>query len=129
MGFFDRFKRRQGDKLGGSASSRTRTELAEFMQTRTGVEAYIEPPTPIYAMTLCLVAADGEHIRRAVKDEREARELCKERGVPLYDARIVGYPRRMKEFERGVRQQGISLDDLPPLEVAGEEPEDPREQP
>lgn len=104
-------------------------ELKDFMTSRESVEAYIEPPTSIYAMTLCLVADDGEHLRRAVKDEKQARSLCADQGVPLYDARIVGYPKRMKDYQRGVRQQRISLSDLPPLEVAGEreQAEDPEE--
>jgi hypothetical protein len=37
--------------------------------------------------------------------------------VPLYDARIVGYPKRMRDYDRGVRSSGISLDDLPPLDT------------
>ncbi|SRR5690554_4219144 len=93
------------------------------MTTREGVEAFIEPPTSVYAMTLCLVAGDGEHIRRVIKDEKQAKELCSAHGVPVYDARIVGYPKRMRDYERGVRQPRIALEDLPPLEVA-----DPREQ-
>jgi hypothetical protein len=92
------------------------------MATREGVEAFVEPPTAVYAMTLCLVAADGEYRRQPVKDEKQARALCAEHGIPLYDARIVGYPKRMREYERGVRQQRISLDDMPPLDVV-EEPE------
>ena len=90
------------------------------MRTREGVEAYVEPPTSVYAMTLCLVAADGEHMRRAIKDQRQARSLCSDHGVPLYDARIVGYPRRMRDYERGVRRPGVSLDDLPPLDLTDE---------
>jgi hypothetical protein len=97
-------------------------DLKEFMSTREGVEGFVEPPTAVYAMTLCLVAADGEYRRQPVKDERQARALCVEHGVPLYDARIVGYPKRMRDYERGVRQQRVSLDDLPPLDVV-EEPE------
>jgi hypothetical protein len=120
VGFFDRFRRRRDTPTGPQASTKTLAELKEFMSTREGVEAYIEPPTSIYAMTLCVVAGDGEHLRRAIKDERQAKSLCTDQGVPLYDARIVGYPKRMKDYERGVRQQRIALEDLPPLEVAGE---------
>ncbi len=95
------------------------------MATREGVEAFVEPPTAVYAMTLCLVAADGEYRRQPVRDERQARALCAEHGVPIYDARIVGYPKRMRDYERGVRQQRVSLDDLPPLDVIEErEPRD-----
>jgi hypothetical protein len=97
-------------------------DLKEFMATREGVEGFVEPPTAVYAMTLCLVAADGEYRRQPVKDERQARALCDEYGVPLYDARIVGYPKRMRDYERGIRQQRVSLDDLPPLDTV-EEPE------
>ena len=100
------------------------------MRSRNGVEAYIEPPTSVYAMTVCLVAADGEHVRRAVKDEKQAKELCSDNGVPLYDARIVGYPKRMRDYQRGTRSEGVRLEDLPPLEVTDEheaEPPDGRE--
>lgn len=91
------------------------------MVTRDGVEAFVEPRTAVYAMTLCLVAADGEHMRRPVKDEHQARSLCSSHGVPLYDARIVGYPKRMRDYERGMRVPRVGLEDLPPLEVAGDD--------
>jgi len=52
----------------------------------------------------------------------QARALADRHGVPLYDARIVGYPKRMREYERGIRRRGISLDEMPPLEVV----KDPR---
>ena len=87
------------------------------MTSREGVEAFVEPPTSVYAMTLCLVAVDGEYLRQPVKDEKQAKRLCGEFGIPLYDARIVGYPKRMRDYERGVRQQRIGLEDLPPLDV------------
>lgn len=87
------------------------------MSSRAGVEAFVEPPTSIYAMTMVVVAADGEYLRRPIKDDKQARTLTRRHGVPLYDARIVGYPRRMREYDRGVRSDRISLDDLPPLET------------
>jgi hypothetical protein len=131
VGLFDRFRRKRETPTGPKASAKTLAELREFMASREGVEAFIEPPTSIYAMTLCLVAADGEHVRRAVKDEKQAKELCGSHGVPIYDARIVGYPKRMRDYERGVKQPRISLDDLPPLEVADErkQADDPGDQP
>ncbi|MDP8968963.1 MAG: oxidoreductase [Actinomycetota bacterium] len=121
MRFFDRFFGRRRSKPAGPApSATTLAELKDFISSRDGVEAYIEPPTAVYAMTLCLVAADGEFLRRPVKDQRQARGLCADRGVPLYDARIVGYPKRMRDYERGIRQERIGLDDLPPLEITEE---------
>ena len=116
MSLFDRFRRRQGKPTGGP-TSQSLSRLVEFMSTRDGVEAFVEPPTPVYAMTLCLVAADGEYLRQPVKDEKQARKLTSDHGVPLYDARIVGYPKRMREYERGIRARSVGLDDLPPLTV------------
>lgn len=121
MSLFDRFRRRRQSPTGPAPSTRTLAELKAFMAEHDGVEGYLEPPTSIYAMTLCLVAADGEHVRRAVKDAKQARTACNEAGVPLYDARVVGYPKRMKDFERGERPTGVSLDDLPPLDTTAEE--------
>jgi len=95
-------------------------ELEAFITSRSGVEAFVEPPTSIYAMTMVLVAADGEYLRRPIKDGRQARNLTRKHGIPLYDARIVGYPRRMRDYDRGVRSSGVSLDDLPPLEIIEE---------
>lgn len=124
MGLFDRFRRGRGKPAGPGPSARTVAELKEFLRTREGVEGYVEPPTAVYAMTLCLVAGDGEYIRRPVRDERQSRGLCAESGVPLYDARIVGYPRRMRDYERGVRGERVELADLPPLEVTDERERD-----
>ena len=119
--FFDRFRRRRRGPAGGratpGASAQTLAELREFLTTREGIEGFLEPPTAVYATTLCLVAADGEFLRRPVKDRREAEHLCGEHRVPLYDARKVGYPKRMRDYQRGARQRRISLEDLPPLEI------------
>ena len=122
MSWFDRFRRRQDKPGGPGPSAQAQTRLREFLTSREGVEAFVEPPTQVYAMTLCVVAADGEYLRQPVKDEKQAKRLCGEFGVPLYDARIVGYPKRMRDYERGVRQHRIGLEDLPPLDVI-EKPE------
>ncbi len=120
MSLFDRFRRRRPKPAGPGPSTESQARLADVMVTRDGVEACVEPPTSVYAMTLCLVAADGEYLRQPVKDDRHARKVCAEHGVPLYDARIVGYPKRMRDYERGVRPQRIGLEDLPPLDVIDE---------
>lgn len=120
VSLFDRFRRRGKKPASGGPTAKTLADLEEFMSSRSGVEAFAEPPTSIYAMTMVVVAADGEYLRRPVKDDRQARSLTRKHGVPLYDARIVGYPRRMREYDRGVRSPGISLDDLPPLETIDE---------
>lgn len=121
VALFDRFRRRKGDDGKPSAargpSSQAINELQLFLQQRSGVEGFIEPPTAVYAMTLLLVAGDGEYLRRPVKNDKQARKLCDDNGVPLYEARKVGYPQRMKDYERGIRRKAVSLDDLPPLEI------------
>lgn len=96
-------------------ASRTSTkELEAFIASRVGVEGYLEPKTAIYSTTLLLVAADGEYLRRPVKDRKQAEAVCNETDTPLYDAARVGYPRRMRDFDRGVRRDTVSLDQLPP---------------
>ncbi len=89
-------------------------ELEEFIRTRVGVEGYLEPKTAIYSTTLLVVAADGEYLRRPVRDRKQAESVCDEADIPLYDAARVGYPRRMRDYDRGVKRDTVSLDQLPP---------------
>ncbi|MFA9444990.1 oxidoreductase [Egicoccus sp. AB-alg6-2] len=122
MGFSDRLRawfkgelRRAAPSPSTDRSSRTTVrELEAFVESRIGVEAYLEPRTAIYSTTLLLVADDGEYLRRPVRDRAHAVEFCGKTNIPLYDAAKVGYPRRMKDYDRGVRPQRIDLDDLPP---------------
>lgn len=124
VSWIDRFRRRDRRSPTPGPSAQALADLREFLESRTGVEAFIEPPTSVYAMSLCLVAGDGEYVRRPVKDARQANQLAGKASVPIYDARIVGYPRRMRDYDRGVRARGVSLDDLPPLEIAEGPPHD-----
>jgi hypothetical protein len=122
MGFSDRLrawfkgetKQRAPAPATDPATRATTRDLEDFITSRTGVEAYLEPRTATYPTQLLLVADDGEHLRRSVKDPDHARALCSRRNVPLYDVRKVGYPRRVKDYERGVRPDRIDLADLPP---------------
>ena len=56
----------------------------------------------------------GEYLRRPIRDREQAAKVCEERGVPLYDAAKVGYPKRMRDYDRGIRRESIPLEDLPP---------------
>lgn len=96
------------------ASRSSTRELSAFVDTRRGVEAYLEPKTALYSTTVLLIAADGEYLRRPVGDPGQAASFCDRHDIPLYDARKVGYPRRMRDYERGAPQRGIGLDELPP---------------
>lgn len=116
MALFDRFRRKpERDTPLTAASKRNVADLEEFLTSREGVEGFVEPPTSTYAMTLCLVASDGEALRRAVKNQDQAKKLCDEHDVPLYDARKVGYPQRMKDYQQGVPRERVRLEDMPPL--------------
>ncbi|MFP4148490.1 MAG: hypothetical protein ACLFV0_03285 [Nitriliruptoraceae bacterium] len=129
MGFSDRVRawlkgeskqRRSTHASMGAGSKEATSELEHFARTRIGVEAFLEPKTTLYSTTVLLVADDGEYLRRPVKDRAEAASLCKELSIPLYDARKVGYPQRMRDYDQGKRPRRVELSELPPW--PGEEP-------
>ena len=72
--------------------------LEQFARDRRGVEAYVEPPTTVSATTVVFVAGTGEWTRRRVRDARAAHELANRLGIPSYDAAVVGYPQRMRDW-------------------------------
>jgi hypothetical protein len=88
--------------------------LLEFASTRRGVEVYLEPRTRLYGDSVLLVADDGEYLRRPVPDPVTVRRFCSEHGIPVYDAARTGYPRRVRDYDKGVRPPSIGLEDLPP---------------
>lgn len=133
MSFLDRIRawfkgenpgRRAPSPSTGKASKVSTKEIEQFMGSRNGLEAYLEPPTAIYSTTLLVVAADGEYLRRPVRDREQARTLCEERGIPLYDAAKVGYPKRMRDYDQGIKRDTVGLDELPPW--PGDDVDDPR---
>jgi hypothetical protein len=75
-------------------------ELLTFAANRRGLEGFIEPRTATSPTTLLLVDRDGDHARAPVKDPRDAARFCDRLGIPVYDAQVIGYPQRMKDFER-----------------------------
>jgi hypothetical protein len=84
--------------LDRAAHSGDRADLEAFAKSHRGVEAYVEPATTVTSTTMVLVAHDGEWTRRRVPDERRAFELARSLAIPVYDARIVGYPQRMRDW-------------------------------
>lgn len=83
------FRKRGGPELG---------HLLEFAQNRKGVEGYVEPRTTTQPTTLLLVDRDGDHARAPVREPRDAAHFCDKLGIPVYDASVIGYPQRMKDF-------------------------------
>ncbi|RBY95683.1 oxidoreductase [Blastococcus sp. TF02-8] len=72
--------------------------LEQFVGTRRGVEGYVEPRTAVTETTIVLVAADGEWTRRRIAGPEVARRLSRELSIPVYDAQVTGYPRRMRDW-------------------------------
>lgn len=87
-----------------------RQAMVAFLESRTGVEAYVEPRTVMHPLSVVFVAADGEWVRFELKEDSFLRELAKERGLPVIDATRFGYPERMRRNARrppnGPREQG-----------------------
>jgi len=87
--------------------SAVRAHFKEFVNTRRGVEAYVEPATNVSAQSVVLVATDGEWTRRAVGSRKAGFEMAQALGIPVYDVLLVGYPSRMREWSsRRRREEG-----------------------
>ena len=77
-----------------------REAILDFLETRRGVEAYVEPRTMMHPLSVVLVADDGEWRRFALADDSFVRELARTRSLPVYDAARQGYPERMRRYKR-----------------------------
>src|SRR5262249_33426098 len=90
-----RYRRRSGDDR--RQDPRNSAYLADWAAQRRGVEGFVEPRTTVTETTVGLVAHDGAWTRRRIS-EAGARDLGRRLGIPVYDVRKVGYPRRMREY-------------------------------
>jgi hypothetical protein len=95
------FSRRRPSATSGGSKSEDRKYLEDFVRTRRGVEAYVEPQTAVTTTTVVLVAADGEWTRRAVPDAPTAFAWAHKQGIPCYDVALMGYPKRMRDWSPG----------------------------
>lgn len=87
-----------GDFLRGFFSKKRNPQLSaleSFITSHKGIEGYIEPQTATQPTTLLLVDRDGLSARAAVRDPQDAVAFCERRSIPVYDAAVVGYPKRM----------------------------------
>ena len=89
----DRYARRM---KGVQRESEDRQAILDFIDPRSGVEAYVEPKTVMHPLSVVFVAADGEWKRFPLADDAFVRELASSRGVPVFDASRTGYPERMR---------------------------------
>jgi hypothetical protein len=112
VGLLDGLRRRRS-KTGGDTSSRSTgaEHLEAFASSRRGVEAWVERPTAMAGFTLLLVAYDGEWTRRSVPSEKWARAFAERHRFPCYDAGVVPYPQRMRDFNsRALRRKRSEQD-------------------
>jgi len=115
MGLLDRFRAGRGNKLprpkGRGPTTVRASDAADeqhlhaFATTRRGVEGFVEPRTAVTDVTLMLVAFDGEWTRRRVPSVEWAHRFANSHGIPSYDAAVVGYPTRWREYNKRQKEQ------------------------
>ena len=93
------FRRRRAGVVRAAEPEDT-TYLKEWIRTRTGIEGFVEPRTAVTDTTMLLVAIDGEWTRRRVPSAAWAHDFANGEGIPSYDAAVVGYPQRMREWNK-----------------------------
>ena len=95
-----------GDSIRNFFSKKKNPDLSKleaYVAEHRGVEGFIEPRTTTQPTTLLLVDRDGDSLRGEIRDPEDGAAFCEKMGIPVYDAAVVGYPRRMREFEKGRR--------------------------
>ncbi|UQX87274.1 hypothetical protein M6D93_13305 [Jatrophihabitans telluris] len=98
MALFGLGRRRRGEGRLRTGTSDDTAHLEAFIASRQGVEAFVEPRTAVTDTTVLLVADDGEWTRRRVDGPSGAAAFAKRMALPLYDASVVGYPQRMRDY-------------------------------
>jgi hypothetical protein len=106
-------RRRGGIGAGGIKTTLDRegtpadlAHLREFATSRVGVEFYVEPETTATDTTAVAVAADGEWTRRRVGSPAAIAKLARELRLPAYEAAVVGYPKRMRDYDARRKRGG-----------------------
>jgi len=84
--------------------------LEAFATSRHGVEAFVEPRTAVTEATVVFVAADGEWTRRRIDGPDGAQKLARKLAIPVYDAGVMGYPDRMREWTARQKDDGVGRD-------------------
>lgn len=106
MGWFSRKRSRTWGsdgvptKLDREGTRADLVALEQFVASRTGVEFYLEPETTATDTTVVAIAHDGEWIRRRTGSPRVAASLARRLALPLYEAAKMGYPERMRAWNR-----------------------------
>ena len=103
-----RLKRRRGVAADdASLDPAVKDYLSGWIGTHVGVESWVEAPAGINPASILLVALDGEWTRRSVPSVEWARDFAAKNDVTAYDAGLVAYPQRMRDYDtRRRRSQG-----------------------
>jgi hypothetical protein len=80
--------------------------LRAFAISKVGVEFYVEPETTATDTTAVAVASDGEWTRRRVGTPAAIAKLARELRLPVYEAAVVGYPKRMRDYNERRKREG-----------------------
>jgi len=100
VSWFSRKRSKRAETAQDAVAERaTIGHLEEFVKTRRGVEAFIELPTTMTRATVLLIAHDGEWTRRSVRSVEWARRFAAKHRLPAYDAGVIGYPQRMRDYD------------------------------
>ena len=77
-----------------------------YQAVRSSIEELNRATTlsQLYDTTAVAVAHDGEWTRRRVPGIDAARQWGNKVGIPVYDVALVGYPKRMREFNERRKQ-------------------------
>ncbi|THV31304.1 oxidoreductase [Glycomyces paridis] len=107
MGWFGRKKKQDSGTLDRASDNADQRHLIDFIKTRSGVEAYIEPKTTVTATTVVLIAHDGEWTRRRIDGPAGAFALGRKHNLPVYEVAKTGYPQRKRDYDarRKLQQQ------------------------
>ena len=101
------FRRRPaGNPAGRPTQHDDFAHLEQFVASRRGVEAYLEPKTTVTDVTVLLIAHDGEWTRRRVPGVQAARAWGHKRGIPVYDVALTGYPQRKRDYDERRKRAG-----------------------
>jgi len=87
-------------RLSRSERKAVAVELADWARARRGVEVFVEPKTAVTGTSVVLVAHDGEFHRRRIASPKAAQAFAHDNSLPIYDATLVGYPQRMRDYSR-----------------------------
>ncbi|MBB1483660.1 hypothetical protein H5392_07265 [Tessaracoccus sp. MC1865] len=113
MGWFGR-KKKQAEVARDSkkVADALFEHLSAFVISRRGVEAWVEQPTSFNKPSILLVAADGESTRRGVPSAEYGYAFAEQHHIPCYDAGVVPYPKRMREYGLRAKQARRAADGL-----------------